>query len=73
MNRELTSAEANELQQLRSLIEKAVADGRLTADEMARIRTVARADCKITFAELELYRTLIQEKIQRGELIKDWD
>jgi uncharacterized membrane protein YebE (DUF533 family) len=72
-DRELTPDETQELQNLRSLIEAAVADGKLTPDEMEQIRAAACADNKVTFAELELYRTLIRDQIQRGELTKTWE
>jgi uncharacterized membrane protein YebE (DUF533 family) len=60
--------ELHDLEKLRTLIERAIADGKLTKDEMDAIKAAMNADKKVSFEELELCRELIWEKIQQGEL-----
>ncbi len=71
-NKAPSPAELQDLEKLRVLIERAVADGKLTKHEMESIQAAMRADGKVTFEELELCRQLIWEKIQNGELEYDW-
>lgn len=71
-NKALSPAELQDLEKLQALIERAVADGKLTKYEMESIQAAIRADGKISFEELELCRQLIWEKIQSGELEYDW-
>ncbi|MDS3862098.1 hypothetical protein RIF25_14945 [Thermosynechococcaceae cyanobacterium BACA0444] len=61
-----------ELKRLQTLIESAIADGYLSADEMARIKQQIAADGQVTFQELELYRQLVLDKITQGELARDF-
>lgn len=65
-------AELQDLEKLRVLIERAIADGKVSKHEMDSIKVAMNADGKVTFEELELCRTLIWEKIQQGELEYDW-
>lgn len=58
-----------DLEKLRFVIEQAVADGKITKDELDQIKAIAWADGKITPQELELYSTLILQKIRSGELV----
>jgi hypothetical protein len=60
------------LEQLKITIERAIADGKLSRQEIDRIKANMSADGKVTFDELELYRTLVQEKINQGQLEYDW-
>jgi uncharacterized membrane protein YebE (DUF533 family) len=69
---ELTPEEKQELEKLRTMIEKATADGVLTRYERDRISAAMRADGKVTVEELELARTLMQEKVAKGELQLDY-
>lgn len=62
-----------ELKRLQTLIESAIADGSLSADEMARIKQQIAADGQVTFQELELYRQLVLDKITQGDLARDFD
>ncbi len=71
-NKAPSPAELKDLEKLRVLIERAVADGKLTKHEMESIQAAMRADGKVSFEELELCRQLIWEKIQNGELEYDW-
>ncbi|URR35328.1 hypothetical protein NBE99_11900 [Thermosynechococcus sp. HN-54] len=67
----LSEADKAELAQLKRLLERAIADGILTADEMAQIKQQIRADGKVTYEELELYRQLVEEKIYQGLLVRE--
>ncbi|HEY9909197.1 MAG TPA: hypothetical protein V6D18_16510 [Thermosynechococcaceae cyanobacterium] len=66
-----SSEELQDLEKLRAVIERAIADGKLTQQEMAAIQSQAWADGKITAEELELYSGLILDKIRSGEL--EWE
>ena len=68
-----TSEELKELEKLKGIIEEAIADGKLTEPEFARIKAAMRADKKVTVEELELVRTLIYDKIKSGELERVWE
>ncbi len=70
--RELNAQEQQELEKLRAIIESAMADGILTRYERDRISAAMRADGKVTVEELELARTLMQEKAAKGELRLDY-
>jgi hypothetical protein len=60
------------LDKLKAVIERAIADGKLTQSEVKQIRTAAWANGKITPQELELVRTLVKEKLRNGELEWIW-
>lgn len=66
-----TSRELQDLEKLRAVIERAIADGKLSQQEMSDIKSQAWADGKITPEELELYGALILDKIRSGEL--EWE
>ena len=68
-----TPEELKELEKLKVIIENAIADGKLTEPEFARIKAAIRADNKVTVEELELVRTLIHDKIASGELQRVWE
>jgi uncharacterized membrane protein YebE (DUF533 family) len=70
--RELTPQEQQELEKLRAIIERAIADGILTRYERDRISAAMRADGKVTYEELELARTLMRQKAANGELRLDY-
>ena len=57
---------------LKAVIERAIADGKLSQDEVQQIKTAAWANGKITPQELELVRTLVKDKLQSGELEWIW-
>lgn len=69
---ELTVEEQQELEKLRKIIEQASADGIITRGERDRITAAMRADGKVTYEELDLMRTLIHEKVAKGELAFDY-
>ena len=72
-DKEPTPEELKELEKLKGIIEKAIEDGKLTGAEFERIKALIRADKKVTVEELELVRTLIDDKIESGELQRVWD
>ncbi|HEY9849089.1 MAG TPA: hypothetical protein V6D28_06505 [Leptolyngbyaceae cyanobacterium] len=67
-----TPEELAQLERLQRAIENAVADGKISRQELDNIRAVTFADRKVTVAELELYRKLVLDKIEKGELEYDW-
>jgi uncharacterized membrane protein YebE (DUF533 family) len=69
---ELTLEEQQELDKLRAIIEQASADGIITRGERDRIATAMRVDGKVTAEEMGLVRTLIHEKVEKGELTLDY-
>jgi uncharacterized membrane protein YebE (DUF533 family) len=69
---ELTTEEQQELEKLRAIIEQASVDGVITQGERERIALAMRSDGKVTLEELELVRTLITEKVTKGELVLDY-
>jgi uncharacterized membrane protein YebE (DUF533 family) len=71
-NCNLSPDELTDLERLRALIERAIADGRLTQQEMASIKASIATDGKVTFEELELCQELIWDKIKQGELEYLW-
>ena len=67
----LTPEETQELNRLRALIETAIADGVVTKDEAATIRTAAlnqKQSYELLSQELAMYRELITNKVQAGLL-----
>lgn len=64
--KELSSAEIKELENLKLVIERAVADGRISQQEISEISAVFYADGKVTFEELTLYRQLVTDKVAQG-------
>ncbi len=71
--KEPTPEELKELEKLKAIIERAVADGKLTGAEFDRIKAAIREDKKVSYEEIRLVQTLIYDKIDRGELEKVWD
>ena len=71
--KEPTPEELKELEKLKVIIEKAIEDGKLTDPEFDRIKAAIRADNKVSVEELELVRTLIDDKIKSGELVRIYD
>lgn len=68
----LSKEELQDIEKLQILIERAIADGRLSPAEMEAIKTAMNADGKVTFEELDLCQRLIWEKIENGELEYSW-
>ncbi|MBW4562934.1 MAG: hypothetical protein KME32_17655 [Mojavia pulchra JT2-VF2] len=70
---ELSSQELQELEKLKTLIQNAVADGKISQQEVNDVQAYMFADQKVSVEELELYRTLVQEKFATGEIEMDYD
>jgi hypothetical protein len=68
MARELTPEEQQELNKLKQVVDKTMADGVLTQAERDEITAAIRADGKVTFEELEIVRRLVCDKVASGEL-----
>ncbi|MEO1067816.1 MAG: hypothetical protein AAFW95_01660 [Cyanobacteria bacterium J06638_6] len=68
MANELSAEEQQELENLRQIVEQAIADGVLTQDERDAITAAMRADGKVTYEELDLVRKLVSDKVAAGEL-----
>lgn len=69
---EPTAEELQKLERLKDIIERAMADGKITTDEYQRIKSEIYAQGKSSadqfYREIELYRSLVQEKLEKGEL-----
>ncbi|MBD0341025.1 MAG: hypothetical protein ICV61_09075 [Microcoleus sp. Co-bin12] len=63
-----TLEETRQLEKLQVQIERAVADGKISKQEMEDIKRAIWADGKVTVEELELYRILVTDKIVAGEV-----
>ena len=72
-DREITAEELQELEKLKAIIERAIADGKLTSTEFETIKAAIRTDQRVSFAELQLVKQLIYDKIESGELEKVWE
>ena len=70
--KEPTPEELQKLERLKDIIEKAIADGKISSDEYQRIKSEIYAHGKTStdqfYREIELYRSLVQEKLEKGEL-----
>jgi uncharacterized membrane protein YebE (DUF533 family) len=71
--KEPTAAELQDLDKLKAIIERAVADGVISSSEVKAIKTQAWTDGKITPQELGLYQQLVLSKIRDGELEWSFD
>jgi uncharacterized tellurite resistance protein B-like protein len=71
--RDLTPEEQAHLAKLKQLVEKALADGKVSQDEMQKIRAYIHADHKVTVDELRTISTTIREMLGEGALEYDWE
>lgn len=69
---ELTPQEQRDLEKLRAIVERAIADGKLSQEEQQEIRAAIFADGKVTPEELTMVREIIKEKLGEAELEYDW-
>ncbi len=74
--RELTPEEQQELDKFKRMIEHAVADGKISKQDIQDLQrkelSGGNKNSELLSHELELYRTLITEKLQTGELEYDY-
>lgn len=68
----LTREELNDLETLRSIVERAIADGVLTFEEEQLIKRTLWKDKKVSPQELEIVQSLVWDKLQAGELVSSW-
>jgi uncharacterized tellurite resistance protein B-like protein len=61
-----------EAEQVRRMIERSLADGRLSRQESEAIKAAIYADGKVTPEEVKMFREL-QDKIWKGEITIDYD
>ena len=71
--KEPTAAELKELQHLKAVLEQATSDGIVTQNEIEVINDLvinhaAGHTSEQIFREMELYRSLLTQKVQNGEL-----
>jgi uncharacterized tellurite resistance protein B-like protein len=69
---DLTPDEVAHLDQLRQLIQLALADGRLSKAEMQSIQALMQADQRVTVAELTTVRETIRQVLGDAALEYDW-
>ena len=72
--RELTPEENKELERLKGLVERAIADGVISNAEYDNIRNTAlekNPSPELLYQALELYRQLVTEKVKAGVLIAE--
>ncbi|NJM90175.1 MAG: hypothetical protein HC847_26595 [Hydrococcus sp. RU_2_2] len=71
-----TSKEIKELKKLKARIDRAVADGKISGQEREDIKNEILTDGKESaeqmYRELELYRTLVEQKLEIDELELEW-
>lgn len=65
--------ELDDLQTLRTLIERAISDGILTEAEKNSIHLAVWADGKVLPEEVALVQELVWDKLERGELQMQWN
>ena len=58
--KELTPEEIQHLEKLKAVVETALADGVLTEDELAHIKSIIWADGKVTYEELRTFHKTMQ-------------
>jgi uncharacterized membrane protein YebE (DUF533 family) len=71
-DRELTPEELDHLELLKSLIQNALADGKLSEGELQSIKAFINADHQVTFQELQILRKTIREVLGDAALEYDW-
>jgi hypothetical protein len=71
-HKELTPEELQSLKKLHSIIDQAIADGKISKYEMELIDRTIHADGSILVEEIALVRELIQDKLDIGLLSYDW-
>ncbi len=69
---ELSPEEIKQLEELTRMIEVAVSDGILSHSELEHIESIAFAHKKILPEGLQVYRKLVLDKIDQGELEYEW-
>lgn len=68
----LTEEDLQHLEKLQALLEKAIADGIVTRQELDAIKVQIASNGKVMIEELELVRKFMREKVASGELLVDF-
>lgn len=68
----LTPQELKDLDTLKTLVEKAINDGVLTAEESQSIKRCLWKDGKVSPQELEIIQAFVWDKVQTGDLTYSW-
>lgn len=71
--KDLTPQEQAHLAKLKQMVEAALADGRVSQDEIQNIRAYIHADHKVTVDELRTINTTIRELLGDGALEYNWE
>jgi len=58
---------------LHAVIDRAIADGRISKYEMEQIDRSIYADGKVLVEEITMVRQLVKDKINDGSLVYDWN
>jgi hypothetical protein len=61
---EFSPEEIEQLEKLPRTIEAAISDGKLSHDKLENIKNTAFTNKKLFLAELQLYRTMVLDKIE---------
>ncbi len=69
---DLSPEELAHLDQLRQLVQNALADGKLSKAEMQSIQALMQADSQVTVAELATVRETIRQVLGEAALEYDW-
>ncbi len=72
-HQELTPEELQRVKKLQSIIDLAIADGKISKYEMELINRTVYGEGKVLVEEVALVRQLIQDKLDSGLLAYDWD
>lgn len=71
-SKEPTPEEVQELAELQAVIDRAIADGALTHVDSENLRNIIFSHGETTaeqlYRKIELYRSIVTEKVQKGEL-----
>ena len=62
----LSPADLAHLQNLRTVVEKALEDGQLSRDDLERIRALVNADHQVTVEELQIIHQTVHEVLGDG-------
>ncbi|MBF2034326.1 MAG: hypothetical protein IGR92_02330 [Leptolyngbyaceae cyanobacterium T60_A2020_046] len=72
-DRQVQAEDPAHLSNLRSLIERVMADGKISREEALQIREALFADGQLTPDELDVVRTAMRAHLGDGHLEFDWD
>ncbi len=68
----LSDEDLQQLETLKDLLKRSVADGVITTTELDAIKVQITADGKVLFEEVELARQFIRAKVKAGECVVDF-